>query len=92
MYGYMPKYIDHINGIPDDNRIVNLREVTQSQNQANNYKLLRGVEKHGRKYRARIKVDGAKIELGSYDTVEEAHKAYYTAAEKILGEYARCNR
>jgi len=30
-----PDYLDHINGIPDDNRIINLREVTCSLNQKN---------------------------------------------------------
>ena len=32
VYGYIPKYIDHINGDKHDNRITNLREVTNQQN------------------------------------------------------------
>lgn len=35
VYGYMPKQVDHINGDCHDNRLSNLREVTQSQNNAN---------------------------------------------------------
>jgi len=35
VYGYLPKQLDHINGDCHDNRISNLREVTQSQNNAN---------------------------------------------------------
>lgn len=34
-YGYMPDYIDHINGVRHDNRIENLREATLSQNGMN---------------------------------------------------------
>ena len=34
-HGYMPKMVDHINGDKSDNRIENLREVTDSQNRMN---------------------------------------------------------
>jgi hypothetical protein len=37
-YGYMPKFVDHINNNRGDNRIENLREATSSQNQHNSKK------------------------------------------------------
>ena len=35
VYGRFPKQIDHLNGIKTDNRLVNLREVSQSENDQN---------------------------------------------------------
>jgi hypothetical protein len=35
VYGRFPRQIDHINGIKNDNRLVNLREVTTSENDQN---------------------------------------------------------
>ena len=35
VYGVDPIYIDHINGIPDDNRIENLQSVTNQENSMN---------------------------------------------------------
>ncbi|RTL03977.1 HNH endonuclease [Candidatus Dependentiae bacterium] len=37
-YGSFPKITDHINGIRDDNRISNLREVTMRENLQNRKK------------------------------------------------------
>ena len=34
-HGYMPEFIDHINGVRDDNRIENLRAVTKAENNLN---------------------------------------------------------
>lgn len=87
---------DHINGNPLDNRRDNLRLATSSQNNANkglrkdNTSGFKGVhfEKHIGKYRAQIKHAGVLRRLGSFDTPEEAHGAYCTAAREIWGEFA----
>jgi hypothetical protein len=79
--------IDHINGNKDDNRIENLRDVTQGVNLQNMKKVRTtsgfvGVHKGRRsKYRARIRVAGVQLNLGEYHTPEEAHQAYLAAKE-----------
>ncbi len=91
--GYWPEQIDHKNGDGGNNHPDNLRESNQSQNGANaTWSPSRGVEAHGKKYRARITVEGKRISLGSYDTIEEAIKAYQDGAEKYFGEFAQHNR
>ena len=88
-----PLQIDHADGNGFNNRIENLREATPAQNRANSYYgKLRGVELHGAKWRARIWVEGNRIELGSYDTVEEAQAAFAEAADRFYGEFAEVNR
>ena len=85
--------IDHRDGDCCNNRLSNLREATMSQNIANSLRYpTRGIEKHGRRWRARIHVDWARIELGSFETREEAVNAYKVAADKHFGEFAFHNR
>jgi HNH endonuclease/AP2 domain len=86
--------IDHINGNPTDNRIVNLREATRSQNVANRRKVIRpawmrGItwNKRERKWKAAIKVNQERIFIGTFDNAEEASRAYQVAAEKHFGEF-----
>lgn len=87
--------IDHEDLNPSNNRWFNLRPCTDSQNQAN--KLVRidsrtgikGVRKHGRKWIARIQVNGRREYLGLYPTREAALAAYEAAAKIAFGEYAR---
>lgn len=43
------------------------------------------------KYRAVIRRDGKRLNLGVYNTAAEAHAAYCDAAKKIYGEFARFN-
>ena len=83
-YGEFPKqYIDHINGDRADNRIVNLREVTHTQNMHNlksakitsKTKIL-GVTKVNGRYRARIRYAGRYKHLGYFATPEEAYMKY----------------
>jgi hypothetical protein len=78
--------IDHINGIKDDNRWRNLRQVTKSVNLQNQYSSQKGsavpylgVSIHGSKYRARIQLNNKHIILGSFSTPEEAHQEYLKA-------------
>lgn len=93
VYGEWPNQIDHINGDGEDNRPENLRKSDQQQNIANaDFGAGRGVEAHGKRFRARIWVNQKRIELGSFDTREEAQEAYKVAAEKYFGEFAFHNR
>lgn len=91
--------IDHIDGNGLDNREKNLRVCSQKQNlynrkvQSNNKLGVKGVRwnKHKNRFEPNITVDGKKIYLGRYKTVEEASEAYKKAAIKHFGEYAHAN-
>jgi hypothetical protein len=90
VYGEYPKNkIDHINGIKDDNRIENLRNVTTRENQQNrkehrNGKLVGAYYWAKRKkWRSCITINGRQIYLGLYNTEMEAHEAYINK-EKVL--------
>lgn len=79
--------IDHINGVRNDNRIANLRVVTNALNCQNkrstkNKTGLMGVHLH-RGYRAKIQVNRKQIHLGRFDTPEEAHEAYIQAKRRL---------
>jgi hypothetical protein len=91
-YGYIPKTLDHINGNGLDNRLCNLREVTQQQNLHNHRKPPKhntsgflGVSyyKAGKKFSAHINLDGKKIHLGYFDEPDVAHQAYLTAKREL---------
>jgi hypothetical protein len=83
--------IDHTNGIRLDNRIENLRDVSQQQNTWN----LQGAKRNNKcgylgvdwkperkKWRAQIRMNQKKQLLGYFDTAEEASAAYQLAKQK----------
>lgn len=81
VYGVWPKnQIDHENHIRDDNRISNLRCVTHQENSknrrlgSNNSSRIIGVgwRKKDKEWRARIKVSGVLIHLGTSKSIFEA--------------------
>lgn len=87
VHGSWPRgQVDHINGIKDDNRLCNLRDVSiniNNQNKrlpfANSHTGVLGVGMLNGKYRARIRVNGKRKHLGDFETIEDASNAYVNA-------------
>ena len=91
VYGSWPNdQIDHINRNKTDNRIANLREVTNKQNQQNASKRSDNTSGHpgvswykrDSKWQARIKHNQKDTHLGYFENLEEAIAAR-KAAEKL---------
>lgn len=94
-YGEWPSLqIDHINGNKSDNRINNLRLATNQENCSNrfgnkNNKLnVLGVHqlKSGN-YRVNIYHKGIKYDLGVFNLLEDAKKAYSEKSKELRGEF-----
>ena len=91
-------YIDHINGNKLDNRRSNLRICTQQQNVHNSIgrkgtSKYKGVswDKRRNKWKAIIGHNYKRIELGRFNTEEQAAKAYNKKAKELHREYAFLN-
>lgn len=85
-YGEWPSHqIDHINGVRNDNRIENLRDVMSSENQKNMKTPSRntaghiGVYAHNGKWRAKIK----NLHIGVFDSIDEAINARKNAQSRF---------
>lgn len=97
-YGEWPENeIDHINGNPLDNRIVNLRKATRQENGRNvrrhkdgasGYKGVSWSNQRGQ-WVAQILTDGKHSHLGFFDCPKQAHQAYRTAAVIKHGVFSR---
>ncbi len=74
--------IDHINTIKDDNRIENLRSVTNQENAYNTKAKGYYWRKDINKYMSYIMVNYKQINLGHFDKEEDARQAYLEAKEK----------
>jgi hypothetical protein len=88
---FPPDGVDHMNGIPPDNKWLNLRHATQVQNAQNQRQSARnktgftGVswDKKYAKFRADIKLNGKQFFLGYHDTVEAAYGARCKAKREL---------
>jgi hypothetical protein len=98
IYGeFPPKEIDHINCGRNDNRLLNLRLSTRSENTYNTrifsnntsgYKCV-SWNKKAKKWRAYCNVNGKQNHLGLFETAEQAYIAYQNFARINHGEF--CN-
>ena len=95
-YGEWPNGdLDHIDGEKTNNKITNLRIAKPEENNRNKSSIatntsgFRGVCIEGKKFRATIRFEGKKINLGTYETAQEAHAAYVTASKEYFGDFHR---
>jgi len=96
-YGYMPTYIDHIDGNVTNNSIENLRPWTNQQNQRNaklHVKNTSGCKnvsfnKRFNKWAVYLRVNKNKTCFGHYDDLELADLIATEAREKFHKEFAR---
>ena len=87
--------VDHINNNRIDNSIDNLRWATKQENSQNqklsikNTSGFKGVTfcKDRNKWMAFITIDGILINLGRYDTIEDAKEARIKKAHEVFGVY-----
>jgi HNH endonuclease len=98
MTGEWPTHqIDHCDMNKTNNIWRNLREATPSQNKANKTKQptntsgMKGVSWHKQNnvWRATISAYGTQYHLGCFSDPKEDHDAYFSAAQKFFGEFAR---
>jgi hypothetical protein len=82
MYKELVDVIDHINGVKDDNRISNLRNITFQKNLFNSKSKGCYFNKRTNKWHSQIMLDYKKIHLGFFDTEEEARTSYLNAKQK----------
>jgi hypothetical protein len=98
-YGYMPKFVDHINGNRSDNRIANLREATRNENARNcfltkaNAAGIKGVSKlrNSDKWRCRLTVNKITKCVTGFDTKELAQDFVELWREVAHGDFANHN-
>ncbi len=91
MTGAWPKkLVDHIDGLRANNIFMNLREANHILNAQNLKGATKasstgklGVNINGRRFQAKIKANGQRINLGTFDTPELAHDAYLIAKRKL---------
>lgn len=95
-HGYLPKQVDHINRIKTDNRIENLRPVTNTENARNvgltsaNKSGVKGVHWHKgiKRWIAACRHSGKQHLVGTFSDLAKATEAISAYRKEHLGEFA----
>jgi hypothetical protein len=95
MTGEMPEFVDHVSRDRADDRWVNLRVCSRSQNQynrsiqSNNKAGFKGVfwNTQKQKWQAKIGHLRKQTHLGFFSSPEEASAAYVRAAKELHGDF-----
>lgn len=95
--GHWPEKIDHEDLDTSNNRWINIRLATQSQNALNrpigplNTSGYKGVSWHkgAKKWMSMANVGGKTIYLGLFENVEDAHAAYIAGVAKLEPDFVR---
>lgn len=97
--GFIPKFVDHKDRNPSNDKIDNLRAAnrfqnarnkTVSKNSASQYLGVYLRKKSG-KWISYVRKNGKSTYLGDFVTEEEAALAYNSAAKEVYGEFANLN-
>jgi hypothetical protein len=87
--------IDHVDRCRTNNKWINLREATRSENmfnvgkRKNNTSGVKGVywNKEKNKFQAQATVGGRQVYIGRYDSLDDAKRAFEKYVTPIHGEY-----
>jgi hypothetical protein len=96
-HGYLPIFLDHINGNRSDNRIENLREATKAENRmnskiaSNNKSGIKNVNWHKKsnKWVVQLGVNNKKMNFGTYFDLDVAKFVADTMRHKYHGQFSR---
>ena len=93
-WGFLPRFIDHIDGNRLNNKIENLRQCTDQQNKYNtpvkakSKTGIKNVQWVNNAYRVSIRADGVQTYLGRFKDLELAQLVAQEARSKFHGEFA----
>lgn len=96
MEGYMPDFVDHIDGNGENNIWTNLRPCTKEQNAHNRKKPVNNTSGHKgvtwypryKQWCARIGFNGKRVLVGYFDTIEDAVSAIVEKRKEFHKDFA----